>query len=148
MKKILALALAMILAVSLVSCSLGEMNKLEGEYEGYYYEVAEDLAVVANFNIYNIFGIPAYQEMVAFGEGAGEVSQGVVYYVSIGGDVGGTDAEDGYYYTAEFDAETRELLYEDGSYFASEEEKTAKVNALLDMMDYVLENYGTVTTEQ
>ena len=39
------------------------------------------------------------------------------------------------FYSAEFDGQTRELLCEEGTFFASEQAKQATVNRLLDMLD-------------
>lgn len=141
MKRILTVTLVLVLALSLSSCILN-FQKLGGEYEGYYYESSYGSVTVANYDPNNMFAIPAYQEMVMFGDGVGDVSEGVVYYIIVGGDVGGTDAEDGHYYIGEFHPETREILYEEGSYFADEETKMATVEKLMDLADYVYENFG------
>ena len=65
-------------------------------------------------------------------------NEGVVYFVYIVDYSTKTDGDtvsDGVYYMAEFDGETRALLFETGTLFESEEEKGAAVERLLDMID-------------
>ena len=127
MKRTFLLMLALVLLLS--ACSAGA-EKLTGEYEGYYRVDEDGIVSVTNYQPYNFFALPDYQELVEYGDGAGLDNEGVVYFIFV------TDtAKEDCFYCAEFDGETRELLCEEGTFFDSENAKNATVTRLLDMID-------------
>jgi hypothetical protein len=129
MKRWIAVLLAVAFVFGLSACA-GGAEKLSGEYAGYYRVDEDGIVSVTNYQPYNFFALPDYQELVEYGDGAGLDNEGVVYFVFI------TDtAKEDCFYCAEFDGETRELLCEEGTFFDSENAKNATVTRLLDMID-------------
>ena len=127
MKKLTCLMLVLVLL--LCGCT-GGAQKLSGQYEGYYLENDEGVLSVTNYAPYDFLNLPNYQELAQYGDGAGLENEGVVYYIFI------TDtSKKDTYYTAEFDGETKELLCEEGTFFADEAAKNETVNRLLTMLD-------------
>lgn len=126
MKKMVCLWL--VFAMFLCGCTGGEA--LTGEYEGYYLTREDGILSVTNYAPYDFLNLPDYQELVEYGPGAGLENEGVVYYIFI------TDtSKKDTYYTAEFDGETREMLCEEGAFFADENAKNETINRLLAMAD-------------
>ncbi|MBQ9750220.1 MAG: hypothetical protein IJV87_06535 [Clostridia bacterium] len=129
MKKFCVLLIVLV-AVLLLSACTGGAEKLSGEYAGYYRANEDGIVSVTNYQPYNFFALPDYQELVEYGDGAGVDNEGVVYFVF----VTDTSKED-CFYCAEFDGATRALLCEEGTFFTDENAKIATVTRLLDMMD-------------
>ena len=129
MKKFCVLLIVLVAALLLSACA-GGAEKLSGEYAGYYRANEDGIVSITNYQPYNFLALPEYQELVEYGDGAGLDNEGVVYFIF----VTDTSKED-CFYSAEFDGQTRELLCEEGTFFASEQAKQATVNRLLDMLD-------------
>lgn len=145
MKKILALTLIMILALSLSACSLigwndSPVTSLEDKYPGYYATFEDGVISVTNYHPYDFDALPAYQELIEYGDGAGMENEGTVYFVYVL-DTKKTTTDNEVYYYAELADETREVLIEENSYFASAAEKDAAVSKLMEIMEYVKETY-------
>ena len=133
MKKSSVLLMALIFALLLTACSAGA-QKLTGAYEGYYLTNEDGVLSVTNYQPYNFFALPDYQELAQFGDGAGLDNEGVVYFIFV------TDtSKENCYYSAEFDGATRQLLCEEGTFFADEDTKNETVTRLLNMMDALKE---------
>lgn len=129
MKRCIALVLAFMLVFALSACTFGA-EKLTGEYEDYYLTREDGILSVTNYAPYDFFHLPDYQELAEYGDGAGLDHEGVVYYIFI------TDtSKEECFYTAEFDGQTRELLCEEGTFFADEAAKNQTVTRLLNMLD-------------
>ncbi len=127
MKKLICFVI--ILVLLLCGCT-GGAEKLSGQYEGYYLENDEGILSVTNYAPYGFLNLPHYQELAQYGDGAGIDNEGVVYFIFI------TDtSKEDTYYSAEFDGETRELLCEEGAFFADEKAKNEAVDRLLNMLD-------------
>ena len=129
MKRFLAVLFAVILVISFSACTMG-VQKLTGEYEGYYLVRENNTVSVTNYAPYNFFALPEYQELAEYGDGVGIDNEGVVYFIFITD----TSKEDAYY-SAEFDGETRKLLCEEGTFFTDETTKDETVDRLLDILD-------------
>ncbi len=129
MKKTKVLLLVLVCALLFAACA-GGAEKLTGAYEGYYLTNEDGVLSVTNYQPYNFFALPDYQELVEYGDGAGLDNEGVVYFVF----VTDTSKED-CYYSAEFDGQTRDLLCEEGTFFADENAKNETVTRLLNMID-------------
>lgn len=140
MKKIkflVALVATLLLCSALSSCLFGEVKDLSGDgFHGYYFEVSEGISSITNYDPTKLGSLPKYQELVQYGDGAGLDNEGVVYFVYVV-DTTVDPESPAAYYCAELDGETRELLTEEGEYFADEAEKTALIEKLVDMMDKV-----------
>lgn len=135
MKKALLIFVSIILALSLASCIGADVIKFSGKDGGtYYYEYSDGVKSITNYHPYNFFSLPKYQELVQYGEGAGLENEGKVYFIYIV-DTSMDSDDPKAYYCAELDGETRELLCEDGEYFATEEEKQAALERLLYEID-------------
>ena len=128
MRRLFAVIIVTIIAFALCACT-GGAEKLTGEYEGYYLIRENSTISVTNYAPYNFFALPDYQELAEYGDGVGLENEGIVYYIFI------TDtSKKDTYYTAEFDGKTKELLCEEGTFFADETVKNETVNRLLDML--------------
>ena len=133
MKKHSVLLIILLSALLLSACA-GGAEKLSGAYEGYYLTNEDGIVSVTNYQPYNFFALPDYQELVEYGDGAGLDNEGVVYFIFI------TDtSKEDCYYSAEFDGATRQLLCEEGTFFADEYTKNETVTRLLNMMDALKE---------
>ena len=145
MKKVLLIALIGALIFSLASC--GVNKALDGEYSGYYLSVSRciydsefDSVSITNYEESLPFGdYPEYQELVQYGY-VGIENEGVIYLIYIVDTSIDPESSDPYY-CAEFDGETRELLFEEGTYFSDKAEQDATVKKLLDMMDALKGEY-------
>ena len=135
MKKILSIVFILMMMFLICSCGVNVVE-LDGENKGYYYEYSEGIKTVTNYHPTNIFSLPDYQEMIQYGDGAGLENEGVVYFIYIVDT--SLDPEDAKaYYSAEFDGETRELLFEEGEYFSDETEKNEVVERLFEVLDSI-----------
>ena len=134
MKKLFSIIFIFILVISLASCNM--MNVLEFTEDGvtYYYEYSDGIKSITNYHPYKLWALPNYQELVQLGEGAGLENEGNVYYIYIV-DTSVDPESSKAYYTAEFNAETKELLFEDGEYFSDEATKNATVERLIHIID-------------
>ena len=134
MKKVILITLTLALMLSLTSC-FGDFIEYQGEDgKTYYYAYSEGVKSITNYHPYKLWELPTYQELVQYGEGVGLENEGVIYIIYIV-DTSVESTEAKAYYTAEFDGETKELLYEDGEYFSDETEKNATVERLLYEID-------------
>lgn len=135
MKKVLLILILCVLLLSLISCNA---NVIEFTHDDvtYYYEFSDGIKTITNYHPYKFWELPNYQEMIQLGDGAGLENEGVVYFIYVVDTSIDPDSPSAYY-TAEFDAETRVLLFEEGGYFASEEEKKATVDRLFHLIDTV-----------
>jgi len=129
MKKHSILLMVLVLALLLPACT-GTVEKLTGEYAGYYLTNEDGVLSVTNYHPYHFFDLPDYQELAEYGNGAGLDNEGVVYFIFITH----TSKED-CFYSAEFDGATRELLSEEGTFFTDETAKKEAVDRLLNMLD-------------
>ena len=135
MKKLLAIVLSLTLMLSLTSCAFFDVIEFEGENgEKYFYEYSDGIKTLTNYHPYKFWELPNYQEMAQYGEGVGLENEGVVYFIYIVDTSIDSDNPKAYY-CAEFDGKTKELLCEDGEYFADENTKKAVVGRLLDIID-------------
>lgn len=151
MKKTIGMVMALALVVALTGCA--KINQgvgangdtpstldLSETYPGYYATVREGIISIMNYNPDDINSIPAYQELIEYGDGAGLENEGVVYYIYVLDTADSTQGNEKYYY-AELAGDTMEVLMEQNSYFASEDESNALVTRLLEMINDVREDY-------
>lgn len=134
MKKILLFIISIALLLSITSCDMSNVMEFSRDGVTYYYEYSDGIKTVTNYHPYKFWKLPDYQEMVQLGDGAGLENEGNVYFIYVV-DTSIDPESSKAYYTAELDAETKELLCEDGEYFSSEAEKNATVERLLDLID-------------
>ncbi len=145
MKKALLSFFAIVLILSLISCV--HTMELDGEYNGYYLEVSRsiygseyDSISITNYKQGLPFSdYPEYQELVQYGC-VGIENEGIVYAIYIVDTSIDPESEDAYY-CAEFDCETRELLFEEGAYYSDSSYRETEVKRLLDMIDAVKDEY-------
>ena len=134
MKKLLLLAISLVLLLSLTSCSMLDVIEFTEDGATYYYEYSDGIKTITNYHPYKFWKLPAYQELVQLGEDAGLENTGVVYFIYVV-DTSVEPDDPKAYYSAELDGETKELLCEDGEYFTDETEKTALIDRLVDLID-------------
>ncbi len=145
MKKISAIMLIMILALSLAACGLiGLKNtsviSLADKYPGYYANFEDGIISITNYHPYDFADLPDYQELIEYGDGAGLENEGTVYFIFVVNTKYSTEDNE-HFYCAELADGTLNVLTEEDSYFASDAEKTAAVNKLMEIMEYVKETY-------
>ena len=137
MKKIFATILVFALILSLTSCILDSVFRFKDENGKIYYaDYSDGIISVTNYHPYKFWELPNYQELAQLGEGAGLENEGRVYFIYVVDTSIDPDSPKAYY-TAEFDAETKELLTEEGEYFEDEETKNSVIKKLLKMVDEV-----------
>ena len=136
MKKVLLVAISLVLLLSITSCGMSSVIEFERDGVTYYYEFSEGIKSVTNYHPYKFWKLPDYQELVQLGEGAGLENEGNVYFIYVVDTSIEPDSPKAYY-TAEFDAETKTLLCEEGEYFTTEAEKNATVERLINLIDEV-----------
>ena len=136
MKRFILIIISLILIFSLSSCNVGVVQKLDGEFEDYYYESSKGIKTVTNYHPYNVSSLPTYQEMIQFGDGAGLENEGKVYFIYVVDTSKNPDSDEAYY-TAEFDATTRAMLCESGEYFTDEETKNETLKRLFEVFDSI-----------
>lgn len=134
MKKLLLTFISLILLFSLVSCLRMDLFKIEYEGEIYYLDYSEGIKSATNYHPYNFLNLPKYQELIQYGDGAGLENEGVVYFIYVV-DTSISSDDPKAYYCAELEGETKELLCEDGEYFASEAKKNEVVERLLKIIE-------------
>lgn len=135
MKKVVSILCLFVLLLSLASC-VAKVTEFTHEGVTYYYEFVDGRKSIANYNPNKLSNLPKYQELIQLGDGVGDKNEGRVYYIFIL-DMTFDTNDPKAYYTAEFDAETRELLSEEGEYFATEADKNATVTRLFHLIDTV-----------
>jgi len=136
-KLLASIVAALLFCFALTSCLVGEVRELSGEgFPGYYYEESDGISSITNYDPTKLGSLPKYQELVQYGDGAGLDNEGVVYFVYVVDTTVDPDSPAACY-CAELDGQTRELLSEDGEYFADEAEKAALIAKLVDMIDKV-----------
>ena len=134
MKKLLLIILTIVMMLSLFSCAFSDVIEFMGEDgKTYYYEYSDGIKTITNYHPYKFWSLPDYQEMVQYGEDAGLENEGVVYFIYVV-DTSIDSDDPKAYYCAELDGETRGLLCEDGEYFATEAEKAAAIERLVDLI--------------
>lgn len=135
MRRFLLIAVSVVLLISITSCAAYDVIEFTGENgETYFYEYSEGIKTITNYHPCKLWEMPSYQEMIQYGDGAGLENEGAVYFIYVVDT--SIDAEDSKaYYCAELDGSTKALICEDGEYFASEAEKSATVERLLNEMD-------------
>lgn len=147
MKKIIGLIIVFVLLFTFAACgdsnSSSDTNNqnastsnLKDKYPGYYANFDEGIISVTNYDPDDTGSIPSYQELIDYGEGAGLESEGTVYYIYLFDSANSSENNEKYYY-AELADETMEVLIEEDSYFASEEERKEIVDKLIEIMNYV-----------
>ena len=136
MKKVLLIALSLVLLISLPSCMNSKVTKVDLESGSIYYEYDGEIITVTNYHPYKFWSLPDYQEMIQYGDGAGLENEGVVYFIYVV-DTSVDSDDPKAYYSAEFDGETKELLCEDGEYFNDEAKKSAVVERLFNLIDNI-----------
>ena len=147
MKKASGLLIVLAILFTLAACGnsnggAGTTNQnasttnLEDKYPGYYANFDEGIISVTNYDPDDMGSIPSYQEMIAYGDGAGLENEGTVYYIFIVDTVVSTEKNEKCYY-AEFADETMEILIEEDTYFANEEERKEIVDKLIEIMNCV-----------
>ena len=137
MKKLLLISISLVLLFSLFSCSMLDVIEFTGKDGGtYFYEFSDGIKTITNYHPYKFWSLPHYQEMVQYGDGAGLENEGRVYFIYVVDTSIDADSPKAYY-TAEFDAKTKELLSEEGEYFEDEETKNSVIEKLLKMVDEV-----------
>lgn len=136
MKKLLLVVISIALLLAITSCGMSSVLEFERDGVNYYYEFSEGIKSVTNYHPYKFWKLPIYQELVQLGDGAGLENEGNVYFIYVVDTSIDPDSPKAYY-TAEFDAETKELLCEEGEYFFEEAEKSATVERLIDLIDTV-----------
>lgn len=136
MKKMRMIALVLSLLLSLSSCAFFDVIEFEGKNgEKYFYEYSDGVKTVTNYHPYEFWALPVYQELVQYGDGAGLENDGTVYFIYIvNTSINADDAKA--YYSAELDGETKELLCENGEYFADEVDKIAAIERLIYEIDH------------
>ena len=136
MKKVLLIALSLVLLISLPSCMNSKVTKVDLESGSIYYEYDGEIITVTNYHPYKFWSLPDYQEMIQYGDGAGLENEGVVYFIYVV-DTSVDSDDPKAYYSAEFDGEKKELLCEDGEYFNDEAKKSAVVERLFNLIDNI-----------
>lgn len=136
MKKLLLVVISIALLLAITSCGMSSVIEFERDGVTYYYEFSEGIKSVTNYHPYKFWKLPDYQELIQLGDGAGLENEGNVYFIYVVDTSIDPDSPKAYY-TAEFDAETKELLCEEGEYFSEEAEKSATVERLIDLIDTV-----------
>ena len=136
MKKLLLIVISCVLLLSITSCETLDIYDFSYDGVTYYYEFSDGIKTITNYHPYKFWDLPNYQEMIQLGDSAGLENEGRVYFIYVVDTSINSDSPKAYY-TAEFDAETKELLYEEGEYFSSEEEKRATVERLFHLIDTV-----------
>lgn len=111
-------------------------SNFEVEYPGYYVKSEDGIISVTNYDQDNMGNIPLYQELIEYGKGAGLETDDTVYYIYVF-DAENSNEDNEKYYYAELADETMEILIEEDSYFADEEERKKVVDKLIEIMDYV-----------
>lgn len=138
--------MVLLLVFTLAACDNSTSNSqktstsnLEEKYPGYYANFDEGIISVTNYDPDDMSNIPSYQEMIDYGDGAGLENEGTVYCIYIFDSANSTEENEIYYYT-ELADETLEVLIEEDSYFASEDERKAVVDKLIEIINYVRNN--------
>ena len=139
MRRFLHTVLIFVLVISLVSCNAFNIVKFEHEGNTYYYDYSDGIKTITNYHPYRFFNLPIYQEMIQYGEAAGLISEGVVYFV-YAVDTSVDPESENAYYMAELDGETKELIWEEGQYFSEESDKISFVERLINLIDTVYFN--------
>lgn len=135
MKKVVSILCLFVLLLSLASCA-AKVTEFTHEGVTYYYEFVDGIKTITNYHPYKFWDLPNYQEMIQLGDSAGLENEGRVYFIYVVDTSINSDSPKAYY-TAEFDAETRKLLSEEGEYFATEADKNATVTRLFHLIDTV-----------
>ena len=133
-KKAFSFVIILTLLLSLVSCGGFGVHEFSQDGITYYYEYSDGIKTVTNYHPTKLSSLPTYQEMVQLGDGAGLENEGVVYFVYAVDTTIDPDDEKAYY-SAELDGTTKQLLLEDGEYFATEAEKEAFISRLIALID-------------
>lgn len=146
MKKRLFKGIVVLLALLLVGCGPGIFYKDSKEpdlffetvvledYPGYYAMMEEGIISVTNYDPNAIGNIPAYQELIEYGEGAGMEHPGLVYSILIL-DCDQLDGEEAVYYASERDGASKALLMEEDHFFSSSEKKDETVEKLMKILE-------------
>ena len=136
MKKVFLIVISCVLLLSITSCATFDILDFSCDGVTYYYEFSDGIKTITNYHPYKFWDLPSYQEMIQLGDSAGLENEGRVYFIYVVDTSINPDSPKAYY-TAEFDAETKALLYEEGDYFSREEEKRATVEKLIRLIDTV-----------
>lgn len=149
MKKIIGLIMFLVMIFTLTACGSSNGDSaannqnsstlnLEEKYPGYYANFDEGIISVTNYDPDDMNKIPSYQEMIDYGDGAGLENDGTVYCIYILDSANSTEDNEKYYY-AELTDGTMEVLNEEDSLYANEEERKVVVDKLIEIMNYVRE---------
>lgn len=146
MKKRLFQWMMVLVALFLVGCGPGGLTKdlkhadvsfqtvILEDYPGYYAMMEEGIVSVTNYDPNAIGHIPAYQELIEYGEGAGMENPGLVYSILIL-DCDQLDGEEAVYYASEWDGASKALLMEEDHFFSSSEKKDETVEKLMEILE-------------
>lgn len=108
-----------------------DMKAFQKEHKGYYLEFCKDDGLescsIVNYAP-DVDRIPEYQELIEYGFVSFETDDVVYSVYLMDGDT---------FFSAEYDADTKELLNEEGEWFL-EEDKDSKINGFLNMIDEVV----------
>ena len=141
MKKILGAVTALVLLLSLTACGggtalVGGADAL-ADHPGYYSFTQEGIVTVTNYDPDAPAHLPALQEMVEYGPGAGlDSPDETVYCIYIFDSEGSTRENEADYY-AELAEGTMEILVEEDYYFQNEADRKATVDKLVGIIDEV-----------